>query len=84
MHIGIFQCVPTTNFIENKENYLEIYTYIKYHVHFFASLKHLKLPISYKIPVTLLQTVYIYLHESYISKFKVTIYLVANLVFAWL
>ena len=35
------------------------YTLNKYHVHWLSSFKHLKLPISIKIPVTLLQIVYI-------------------------
>ena len=46
----------------------------------FTSFKHPKLPISIKIPVPLLQIVY--LHDSYISKFMN--YLFANLLVAWL
>ena len=33
----------------------------KYHVQWFSSFKHLKLPISFKIPVTVWQIVYIYM-----------------------
>ena len=47
----------------------------------FASFIHPKLPISTKIPVTLLQIVY--LHDSYISKFEFVNYLFPNLVVAW-
>ena len=50
----------------------------------FTSFKHPKLPISIKIPVTLLQIVYINLHDSYISKFDFMNYLFANLLVAWL
>ena len=51
-----FQCVPTTYVNENKENYL-VYTYqVSCPLRLF---KHPKLPISIKIPVTLLQIVYI-------------------------
>ena len=50
-----FQYLPTTYVTENKEeNYLEIYIF-----QVSASLKHPKLRISIKIPVTLLQIVYI-------------------------
>ena len=48
----------------------------------FTSLKHPKLPISIKIPVTLLQIVL--LHDSYIIKFEIINYLFANLLVAWL
>ena len=51
--------LPTTYVTEIKETYFEIYTLNKYHVHWLSSLKHPKLPISIKIPVTLLQIVYI-------------------------
>ena len=69
VHIGIasmrqFQCVPATYVTENKENHLEICTYI-----FFASFKHLVLPISTKIPVPLL------LDDIYVSKFEFMNYL---------
>ena len=50
----------------------------------FTSFKHTKLPISITIPVNLLQIVYIYLHDSYISKFEFTDYLLATLLVAWL
>ena len=49
-----FQCVPTTYVTEIKEPYFD-----KYHVHWLSSYKHPKLPISIKLPVTLLQIVYI-------------------------
>ena len=63
-----FQCVPTPYVNENKENYLEIYTYqVSCQLSIvFVSFKHPKLPISIKIPVTLRQIVYIY-YDSYIS-----------------
>ena len=44
----------------------------------FASFKHLKLPISIKIPVT------IYLHDSYITTFDFMYYAFVKLVVAWL
>ena len=53
------------------------YTQNKYHVHWLSSLKHLDLPISIKIPVT------IYLHDSYITKFDFINYVFAKLVVAW-
>ena len=53
-----FQCVPTTYVTENKENYLEIYTY-QVLCPLSASVIHPKLPISIRIPVTLWQIVYI-------------------------
>ena len=37
------------------------YTLNKYHFHWFSSFKHLKLPISIKIPVTIWQIVNIYM-----------------------
>ena len=37
------------------------YTLNKYHVRWLSSFKHLKLPISIKIPVTIWQIVYIYM-----------------------
>ena len=43
-----------------------------------TSFKHPKLPISVKIPT------YLYLHDSYISKFEFMNYLFANLLVAWL
>ena len=49
-----FQCVCTTYVTENKEeNYKSIMSIV------FTSFKHLKLSICIKIPVTLLQIVYI-------------------------
>ena len=72
-----FQCVPTTRFTENKEeNY----------VHCNTSFKHPKLPISIKIPVTLVQITAancLYLHDSYITKFDFMNYAFAKLVDAW-
>ena len=56
-HIGIaslrqFQCIPTTYVTENKEEkYLEIYIFQLSCPIVFTSFKHLKLPISIKIPV---------------------------------
>ena len=37
------------------------YTLNKYHVHWLSSFKHLKLPVSIKVPVTIWQIVYIYM-----------------------
>ena len=65
VHIGIasmrqFQCVPTTSVTEIKETYFEIYTkQVSCPLAF--SFKHLKLPISIKLPVTIWQIVYIYM-----------------------
>ena len=57
-----FQCVPTTDVTEIKETYFEIYIYQEScPFNSFVSLKHLKLPISSKIPVTIWQIVYIYM-----------------------
>ena len=50
----------------------------------FTSFKRSKLPISVKIPVTLLQKNCLYLHDSYISKFEFMNYHYANLLVAWL
>ena len=52
------------------------YTLNKYHVHWLSPFKHLKLPISIKIPVTILQIVYIY------TKFDFMNYAFAKLVVA--
>ena len=71
-----FQCVPTTYVTEIKENFLK-YTLNKYHVHWLSSFKHLKLPISIKVPLT------IYLHDSYIAKFDFMNYAFSKLVVAW-
>ena len=49
----------------------------------FASFKHPKLPISIKIPVALLQIVYICM-TAIISYFEFMNYLFANLLVAWL
>ena len=53
----------------------------------FTSFKHPKLPISIKIPVTLLQIVYICMTDTAISRiceFEFVNYLFANLLVAWL
>ena len=52
------------------------YTQYKYHVHWLSSFKHLKLPISIKIPVTLWQNC-LYLQDSYITKFDFMSYVFA-------
>ena len=53
-------CIPTTYVTKNKkENYLEIYIFQVSCPLSLTSFKHPKLPISIKIPVTLLQIVYI-------------------------
>ena len=55
-----FQYVPTTYVTQNKEeNYLEIYIFQVSCPLSLPLLKHPKLPISIKIPVTPLQIVYI-------------------------
>ena len=77
-----FQCVPTTYVIEIKETYFEIYTN-KYHVHRLSSFKHLKLPISIKIPVTIYIANCLYLHDSYITKFDFMNYAFPKLAVAW-
>ena len=64
-----FQCVPTTYVTEIKETYFETSVMSIG----FASFKHLKLPISIKIHVT------IYLHDSYITKFDFMNYAFAKL-----
>ena len=58
------------------------YTLNKYHVHWLSSFKHLKLPISIKIPA--LEANCLYLHNSYITEFDFVNYAFANLVVAWL
>ena len=63
---------------KTKENYLTSIMSIV-----FASLKHPILPVSIKIPVTMLKIVYIF-YVSHISKFDFMNYLFANLVVAWL
>ena len=65
-----FQCVPTTYVTENKgENYLEIH--FPSNMSFvFTSFKHPKLLISIKIPVTLLQIVYICMTAELYIKFE--------------
>ena len=63
-HIGIasmrqFQCVPTTCVSENKKTVLK-FTFIPSIMSLaFASFKHLKLPISIKMHVSILQIVYV-------------------------
>ena len=53
------------------------YTLNKYHVHWLSSFKHLQLPISIKIPVTIWQIVYIYMTAIALN------YAFAKLVVAW-
>ena len=62
-----FQCVPTTYVTEIKKTYFEIYTK-QVSCTLPSSFKHLKLPISIKIPVTIIANC-LYLHERYITKF---------------
>ena len=70
-----FQCVPTTYGTEIKETYFEIYTkQVSCPLAFL--FKNLKLPISFKIPVT------IYLHDSCITKFDFMKYAFAKLLLA--
>ena len=60
------------------------FTFSKYHVHcLYLSFKHPKLPISIKIPVTLLQIVYICM-IAISSNFEFMNHLFANLLVAWL
>ena len=58
------------------------YTLNKYHVNWLSSFKHLKLSIGIKIPVTMVNC--LYLHDSYITKFDFVNYAIANFVGAWL
>ena len=58
------------------------YTLNKYHVNWLSSFKHLKLPISIKIPVTIPQIVYIYM-TAISPKFDFMNYAFAKLVVAW-
>ena len=53
-----FQRVTITYVTENKKNYYEIYISSTMSI-VFASFKHLQLPISIKIPFTILQILYI-------------------------
>ena len=57
--MGQFQYVPTEYATEIKESYSEIYTK-QVSCPLDSSCKHLKLPISIKIRVTIWQIVYIY------------------------
>ena len=76
-----FQRVLTTYVTEVKETYFEIYTkQVSCPLAFL--FKHLKLPISIKLPVTIRQIVNIYLHDSYITKFDFMNYAFAKLVVA--
>ena len=86
-HIGMvsmrqFQCVQTAYVTEIKER-ISKYTLNKYHVNRHSSFKHLKLPISIKIHVTIWQIV-LYLHDSCITKFDFMNYAFADMVVAWL
>ena len=79
LELPLFQCVPTTFVTEIKETYFEIYTkQVSFPLAFL--FKHLKLPISIKIPVTMAS---LYLHDSIITKFDFMNYAFARLVFAW-
>ena len=78
-----FQCVPTAYVTEIKETYFEIYIYQEScPFNCFVSLKHLNLPISIKIPITIWQIVYINLQDSYFTKFDFMNYAFAKLVVA--
>ena len=86
VHTGIaskrqFQCVPTTYITENKEeNNLEMYIF---QVSSPLSNKYPKLPIRIKNSCHSTAN-YLYLYDSYISKFEFTNYLFAILLVAWL
>ena len=54
------------------------YTLNKYNVHWLSSFKHLKLPISIKIPVTIWQMVYIYLTAISTNLISLTMFLLAG------
>ena len=58
------------------------YTPNKYYVNLLSSFKHLKLPISIKIPLTVWQF-FLYLHDSCITKFDFMNYDFAKLLVAW-
>ena len=58
------------------------YTLNKYLVHWLSSFKHLDLPISIKIPVTIWQIVYFYM-TAISPIFDFMNYAFANLVVAW-
>ena len=66
---------------ENKETILKFTLKPSIIYMVFDSLKHLKLPISVMIPVTIPHIIF-YLHESCTSEFDFTNYLFANLVVA--
>ena len=55
-----FQCVPKTYVTEIKETFFKIYTK-QVSCPLASYFKHLNLPISIKIPVTIWQIVYIYM-----------------------
>ena len=59
-----FQCVPTAYGIESEETYFEIYHLSSIMSISFASLKHLNLQNSIKIPVTIWQINYIYIKAT--------------------
>ena len=93
VHIGIasmrqFQCIPATYITEIKS--ILKYTLNKYHVHLLSSFKHLKLPISIIIPVTIWQIVYIYMTAllpiliSWTGKLVKVSYLIQLMQFIWL
>ena len=58
------------------------YTLNKYRVHLISSFKHLKLPLSIKIPVTTMAN-YLYLRDSYTTKYDFKNYAFAKMVVAW-
>ena len=63
---------------------LSKYTLNKWHVHWLSFFKHLKLPISIKIPVTIsCMANCLYLHDSFITKFDFVNYAFAQLVVVW-
>ena len=87
MHIEIasmrqFQCVPTTYVAEIMETYFEIHVYI-YQESCPFSLKHLNLPISIKILVTIWKIVYIFM-TAISPNFDFMNYAFAKLVLVWL
>ena len=57
----LFRCVPTLYVTENKETSFKFTFKPSTMFIVFAYFKHLKMPISTKIPVTIWQIVYIYM-----------------------
>ena len=54
------------------------YTLNKYDAHWLSSFKHLKLPISIKIPITIWQMVYIYMTAISPNLISFTMFLLAG------